>query len=87
MLFDERPIYQRSAIVYLTRFLNENLKILLPAVAYYCTLDTELNLRARQKGRRLTNPKSGKDMIDESSYLLKPNVMPHIRQKLYQVLL
>nr|CAH7759259.1 unnamed protein product [Callosobruchus chinensis] len=115
-LFDERPIYQRSAVLYLTRFLNDNLKILLPAVAYYCTLgpwrttwirygynpqkdfnsrkyqtldfrlksNTELNLRARQKGRHLVKLQSGNDVIHESSFLLKPNVMPHRRQKMYQ---
>ncbi|VEN38041.1 unnamed protein product [Callosobruchus maculatus] len=115
-LFDERPIYLRSAIRHLTRFLNENLKILLPAVAYYCTLgpwrttwirygynpqkdfnsrkyqtldfrlksNAELNSRARQRGRHIANLKPFNDEIDESSYLLKPDIIPPRKQRLYQ---
>ncbi|XP_076243730.1 general transcription factor IIIC subunit l(2)37Cd isoform X2 [Calliopsis andreniformis] len=34
-LFEERPIWSKNAIMYKTKFSNEWLKILLPAVAYY----------------------------------------------------
>ncbi|XP_018404151.1 PREDICTED: general transcription factor 3C polypeptide 5 [Cyphomyrmex costatus] len=34
-LFEERPIWSKNAIMYKTRFTSEQLKILLPSVAYY----------------------------------------------------
>lgn len=34
-IFEERPIWSKNAIIYKTKFSNERLKILLPAVAYY----------------------------------------------------
>ncbi|XP_077268995.1 LOW QUALITY PROTEIN: general transcription factor IIIC subunit l(2)37Cd [Temnothorax americanus] len=34
-LFEERPIWSRNAIMYKTQFTSEQLKILLPSVAYY----------------------------------------------------
>ncbi|XP_014214781.1 general transcription factor 3C polypeptide 5 [Copidosoma floridanum] len=36
-LFDQRPIWSRNALRYLTKFTNEQLKVLLPSVAYYFT--------------------------------------------------
>lgn len=34
-LFEERPIWSKNAIMYKTQFTSEQLKILLPSVAYY----------------------------------------------------
>ncbi|XP_076762413.1 general transcription factor IIIC subunit l(2)37Cd [Xylocopa sonorina] len=34
-IFEERPIWSKNAIMYKTKFSNERLKVLLPAVAYY----------------------------------------------------
>ncbi|XP_066599011.1 general transcription factor 3C polypeptide 5 isoform X2 [Prorops nasuta] len=34
-LFDERPIWSKNALIYHTKFTSEQLKILLPCVAYY----------------------------------------------------
>nr|CAD7464294.1 unnamed protein product [Timema tahoe] len=34
-LFEERPVWSKNALRYLTRFTNDQLKYLLPAVAYY----------------------------------------------------
>ena len=34
-LFDERPIWSKNALMYQTNFTSEQLKILLPSVAYY----------------------------------------------------
>lgn len=34
-IFEERPIWSKNAITYLTRFSTDRLKILLPSVAYY----------------------------------------------------
>lgn len=34
-MFEERPIWSKNAIIYNTRFTSEQLKILLPSVAYY----------------------------------------------------
>lgn len=36
-LFDLRPIWSRNALRFMTNFTNEQLKVLLPAVAYYFT--------------------------------------------------
>lgn len=34
-LFDERPIWSKNALIFITNFTSEQLKILLPSVAYY----------------------------------------------------
>ena len=34
-IFEERPIWSKTALLYVTKFSNEQLKILLPSVAYY----------------------------------------------------
>lgn len=34
-IFEERPIWSKNALMYKTKFSNDRLKILLPAVAYY----------------------------------------------------
>lgn len=36
-LFEERPIWSKTALAYITKFTFEQLKVLLPAVAYYFT--------------------------------------------------
>lgn len=36
-IFDERPIWSKNALMYITKFTSEQLKVLLPAVAYYFT--------------------------------------------------
>lgn len=33
--FNERPIWSKTALMYLTKFTNEQMKVLLPSVAYY----------------------------------------------------
>ncbi|OXU20449.1 hypothetical protein TSAR_014419 [Trichomalopsis sarcophagae] len=34
-VFEERPIWSKTALMYVTKFSNEHLKVLLPSVAYY----------------------------------------------------
>lgn len=34
-IFEERPIWSKTALLYVTKFTNEQLKVLIPSVAYY----------------------------------------------------